>query len=416
MKRNIWILAALVIVAGVAVAGCQALKRATPAASATQQTYTVKRGSLEVSVSSAGSISSRNTADLSFRLAGQVKAVNVKLGDTAKVGDVLMELDTKDLESNIALAQASLNSAEANYRKVAAGPSQDDIKLAKMDLQAAADALQKAQADYDRVSWRPNIGMLPQSSALQQATQAYEKAQITYAQKVKGPSADDLISSQAQVDQAKINLQQAKDKLDQAKLVASVNGTVTAVGAKVGDYVNAGGTAAMVSLVDMTSLEVKVPLAETDVARVASGQQVLITLDALTGVALTGKVTYVPVVATVSQGVVTYPVTVAVDKSAPNVRVGMTASVRIMIDQRENVLLVSNRAVTTSGRQRTVQVLVQGQTTEVPVTLGATNDTTSEAVSGLNEGDVVVLRAAGTSTQSGGRFMGMPIDAGPAGR
>jgi RND family efflux transporter MFP subunit len=416
MRRNLWILAALAVIVGVAVVGCQALRRATPTANATQQTYTVKKGSLEVSVSSAGSISSHNTADLSFRIAGQVKAVNVTLGDTVQAGDVLMELDTKDLESSIASAQASLNSAEANYRKVAAGPSQDDIKLAKMDLQAAADALQKAQADYDRVSWRPNIGMLPQSSALQQATQAYEKAQITYAQKVQGPNADDLISSQAQVDQAKISLQQAQDKLDQATLVASVNGTVTAVGAKVGDYVNAGGTAVMVSLVDMTSLEIRVPLAETDVTRVAPGQQVLIALDALTGVALTGKVTYVPVVATVSQGVVTYPVTVAVDKSAPNVRVGMTASVRIMIDQRENVLLVSNRAVTTSGRQRTVQVLVQGQTTEVPVTLGATNDTTSEVVSGLNEGDVVVLRAAGTSTQSGSRFIGMPIDAGPAGR
>jgi multidrug resistance efflux pump len=108
----------------------------------------------------------------------------------------------------------------------------------------------------------------------------------------------------------------------------------------------------MVSLVDLTALEIKASLSETDVARVASGQQVQITLDALTGVVLTGTVTYVPVVATISQGVVNYPVTIEVDKSDPAVRVGMTASVRIMIDQRDNVLLVSNRAVSTSGRQR----------------------------------------------------------------
>jgi HlyD family secretion protein len=174
------------------------VQRTTSTGSTAPQTYTVKRGTLVVSVSSAGSVSSRHTADPIFRLAGQVKTVNVRLGDLAKASDVLMELDTKDLESSIASAQVSLNSAEANYRKAAAGPSQEDIQLAKLDLQAAADALHKAQADYDKVSWRPNIGMLPQSTNLEQATKDYEKAQITYSTRVKGPTADDLALAQAQ--------------------------------------------------------------------------------------------------------------------------------------------------------------------------------------------------------------------------
>lgn len=413
MRKISWKAGLIVALVILALVGCQALKRSsTSATKTTQQTYTVKKGQLLVSVSGAGSVSSENTADLNFRTAGTIKTVNVKLGDTIKSGDVLMELDTKDLEASIASAQASLDSTQASYRKVAAGPTSDTIKLAKLDLQAAAEALQKAQAAYDQVSWRPNISMLPQSSALEQATEDYAKAQITYNQIVAGPTADDLVVAQAQVDQAKITLQQAKDKLDQAKLIAPIDGTVTSVNAKVGNYVASGSTVAMISLVDMKALQVKVPLAETDVANVVPGQQVAITLDALPSVALTGTVTYVPVVATVSQSVVSYPVTVVIEKPTTSVRVGMTASVRITIEQRDNVLLIPNRAVITSGKQRTAQVLVQGQTTEVPVTLGATNDTTSEVLSGLNEGDVVVLRSTSSSTATQGSssiMFGAPV-------
>jgi RND family efflux transporter MFP subunit len=403
MKRVVTILVVVALVAAGGYVGYRMLSRPAATSNSAAQTATVKKGPLIVTISSAGSISAHSSGDVSFRVSGQIKTIHVKLGDTVKAAQALAELDDSDLQLSVSAAENSLLSAQASYRKLVAGLLPEERKLAELDLQASADALKKAQDEYDKVSWRPNIGMLPQSTNLQQATKDYEKAKLTYAQKVRGATGDDLAIAQAQVNQAQGSLTQAKQKLDQAKLIAPFGGTVTSVNLTPGQYVTAN--AAVVTLVDLTGLEIKVPLPETDVPRVAAGQSVAVTLDALPGVTLNGKVTWVPPVATISQGVVNYPVTIEIAQPDPAVRVGMTASVSIVVERRDSVLMVPNRAVRTSGRQRSVEVLVDGQPTEVPVTLGVSNDSYTEVASGLMEGDVVVLRTTTTSSQ--GRLGGM---------
>jgi hypothetical protein len=87
----------------------------------------------------------------------------------------------------------------------------------------------------------------------------------------------------------------------------------------------------------------------------------------------------------------------------------MTASVQIVVERRDDVLLVPNRAIRTQGRQRIVQVLFEGQVIEVPVTVGLSNESQSEVTGqGLREGDEVVINAAtATGTQAGpGRVFG----------
>jgi len=413
MKRAVTILVVVALVAAGGYVGYRMLSKPAATSNSAAQTATVKKGPLIVTISSAGSISAHSSGDVTFRVSGQIKAVHVKLGDTVKAGQALAELDDSDLQLSVSAAENSLLSAQASYRKLVAGLLPEERKLAELDLQASADALKKAQDEYDKVSWRPNIGMLPQSTNLQQATKDYEKAKLTYAQKSRGATADDLAIAQAQVNQAQGSLTQAKQKLDQAKLIAPFGGTVTSVNLTPGQYVTAN--AAVVTLVDLTGLEIKVPLPETDVPRVAAGQSVAVTLDALPGVTLNGKVTWVPPVATISQGVVNYPVTIEIAQPDPAVRVGMTASVSIVVERRDSVLMVPNRAVRTSGRQRSVEVLVDGQPTEVPVTLGVSNDSYTEVASGLKEGDVVVLRTTTTSSQGQlggvGRMFGggMPV-------
>ena len=80
----------------------------------------------------------------------------------------------------------------------------------------------------------------------------------------------------------------------------------------------------------------------------------------------------------------------------------MTANVTIVVEQRDNILLVPNRAVKTTGKQKIVTVLKDGKPTPVTVTLGMSNDTQSEVTSGLNEGDVVVVPQTTTTTSGGG--------------
>jgi hypothetical protein len=101
-------------------------------------------------------------------------------------------------------------------------------------------------------------------------------------------------------------------------------------------------------------------------------------------------------------------VTIALDQTDKQIRPGMTANVTVVVEQRDNILLVPNRAVRASGKQKIVNVLLDGKSTPVNVTLGMSGDTQSEVVSGLNEGDVVVVQQTTTTTSQGGGGFGGP--------
>jgi hypothetical protein len=141
------------------------------------------------------------------------------------------------------------------------------------------------------------------------------------------------------------------------------------------------------------------------------GQPAQATFDALPNQTFPASVVQVAYVGTVTQGVVNYPVTIALDQpgasaSLSEIRPGMSANVSIVVEQRDNILLVPNRAVKTSGKQKTVTVLKDGKSTPVTVTLGMSGDTQSEVTSGLNEGDVVEVQQTTTTTSGGGGFGG----------
>jgi multidrug efflux pump subunit AcrA (membrane-fusion protein) len=136
-----------------------------------------------------------------------------------------------------------------------------------------------------------------------------------------------------------------------------------------------------------------------------------ITLDALSDVTLEGTVSKIAPAGTVSSGVVNYPVTVALTKSADGVKTGMTANLEIVTDERQNVLTVPNKALKTvpSGKQKVVTLLRNGQQVQVPVQVGMASDTATEITGGLNEGDVVVVSGATTTSTTTGGGIGGPV-------
>jgi multidrug efflux pump subunit AcrA (membrane-fusion protein) len=115
---------------------------------------------------------------------------------------------------------------------------------------------------------------------------------------------------------------------------------------------------------------------------------------------------------TLSSGVVNYPVTVSLTGAAEGVKTGMTANLDIIVDERENVLTVPNRAVKTVNKQKVVTLLRNGQQVPVPVEVGMSSDTATEIIGGVNEGDVVVVSTTTASSTSAGGSMGGPMMAG----
>jgi len=415
-------------------------------------TVLVRRGTLIATVSSTGAISPLREAQLAFSTTGSLVKLNVKQGDPVKASQVLASLDTRELELQLAQAEASLSAAQAKLDQlnspapadvVAAQasvasaeaalaqlktPNPNDVAMAKSDLDKAAAALSRAQSDYDRIggATNPYIGMLPQSLALQQATSDYQKAQAAFNIKftptdsqlkqaqanleqarsqlarLTTPNPNDLKSAQANVDQARASRDLAKTRLDYAIIKAPFDGIVTHIDADLGSTMTAGRV--LLGIADPSELRVKVNIDETDIAKIQVGQDVTIRLDAYPDANIAAQVTEVAAMATSVQGVVNYVVTITLKPGNVPVKIGMTADTNIVVAKKDNILLVPNEAVRAASKKRYVTIPKdQNQTQEIEIQLGMSNDVDTEVISGLTEGQLVVISLA-QQLPTGGPF------------
>ena len=371
-----------------------------------KQTAVVKRGSLQITVEGTGNIATAREASLTFSSSGKVEEMLVKQGDRVKAGQPLARQDASILKLKVAQAEASLQSAQAHledlmaqpsaedmasaeaayynaleqYNRLINSPTEEEMTIAKIALEKAESALQKAQSAYDRVAYRPNIAMLPQAQNLQNATLDYEKAQAQYKQAIEkpsaeeiaaakanlekakahletvksGPSTEDVTAKQTSVKQAEASLEIAKQNLENATLKAPFDGTVVEVNVEPGEYV--GANKVVVVLDDLDRLQATLYIDETDVGQVAVGQKVVVTLDAFPDAELTGKVSEIAIEPHVQSGVVLYPVTVDLDNPPVPVRPGMTCDGQIIAQSKENVLLVPLKALHSFGNRTIVFV------------------------------------------------------------
>ena len=466
--------AIVVLLAGaMALSSCN--NAATTATDANARSATLGSGSLTATVSATGNIQAESDVKLSFQQPGMVAEVSVKVGDTVQKGDVLAKLDTTDLElafsqaqasvlqaqtaiknaeqqvlvatagysrtvngarpADVSAARAALASAGANYNKVKAGPTDEDLASADANLKNAEVSLRNAQSAYDRAnSQNPAaIGASPAAVQLEQATNNYNAAKANYDKAAKGADAAqlsaaqtqiqnaraqldkvvrpaqqfDIDQAQAQIEQAKLQVQnaqtqlklaeiqvkQAQRRLDQAVVKAPIDGMVSLVNTKVGETVS---TQPVLGVVDLSQYHIDITVDEIDVAKVKLNQEVNITLDSLPGVDVAGQIDRIAPTATTVNGVVSYNVRVLLSKTDAPLKTGMTANASIILEKRENVLLAPNWAVRrdkTSGKS--FLTLQSGdKTEEIEVKTGLRNDTFSELLSGAQAGQVVVAPKA----------------------
>ena len=221
-----------------------------------------------------------------------------------------------------------------------------------------------------------------------------DDAQRQYDEVKNGIAAQDLAAAQAAVDAAQATV-------NEINLSAPISGTVTEVDTPAGSIVSSGTVGARID--DLSSYYVDMVVSEVDINKIQLGQPAQLTFVAVPNKTYNGKVTAIGTVGTSTQGVVNFPVTVQITDADSSVKPGMSALVSIQIASDSNVLLVPNQAVHTTGNQQTVTVLYQGQLIPVPVTVGISNNTTTEITGGkLQEGDAVVLNSTtGSQTTSG---------------
>jgi HlyD family secretion protein len=204
----------------------------------------------------------------------------------------------------------------------------------------------------------------------------------------------DLANSQTSIDNAAAAVETAQNNLTNAVVTAPTAGVVASVASQVGE------TAAnpFMVLANTTSLVLHGTLGESDVAKVKLGLVANVAVDAVgTGTRMTGRVTSLDPVATIQQGVPVYGVDITIDIANAAVKAGMTGTATVIIASRQNVLTVPNLAVRTTAGRRYLQIFKDGETVDTDVVFGIANDTTTEVVSGVGEGELAVLPAARTT-------------------
>ena len=201
----------------------------------------------------------------------------------------------------------------------------------------------------------------------------------------------DLASSQASVDNAASAVDTAQNNLTNATVLAPTAGVVASIASQVGE------TAAnpFMVLANTTALVLHGTIGESDVAKVKLGLVANVAVDAVTAAGrMTGRVTSLDPLATIQSGVPVYGIDVTIDLPNTQVKPGMTGTATVIIASKQGVLTVPNLAIRTTAGRRYLQVLKDGETVDTDVVFGIANDTTTEVVSGVAEGDLVVLPAA----------------------
>jgi multidrug efflux pump subunit AcrA (membrane-fusion protein) len=201
----------------------------------------------------------------------------------------------------------------------------------------------------------------------------------------------DLASSQASVDNAASAVDTAQNNLANATVTAPSAGVVASIASQVGE------TAAnpFMVLANTTALVLHGTIGESDVAKVKLGLVANVTVDAVNAAGkMTGRVTSLDPLATIQSGVPVYGIDVTIDLPNSQVKPGMTGTATVIVASRQGVLTVPNLAIRTTGTRRYLQVLKDGEAVDVDATFGIANDTTTEVLTGVAEGDLVVLPAA----------------------
>lgn len=219
--------------------------------------------------------------NLNTKIAGNVEQVLVSEGDEVKAGDLLMTIDSSNLEAKKTQAQGALEAAQAQAEKAANGARSQEVAQAK----AAYDYAEKT---YDRVKELYDQGAVS-GNTYDQTLAQYTAAKETYDMAAAGARSEDKMAANALVTQAQGALAEVNSYLEDCKIKAPTDGKVTAVNAEAGELVSTG-----MPLATLTSSErpwVEVNVKETELSLVHEGAQVKVTLPAYPEQEFTGTVT-----------------------------------------------------------------------------------------------------------------------------
>lgn len=244
------------------------------------------------------------------------------------------------------------------------------------------------------------------NNSIRTSHDAVTNAERTIAEKTQsladlksGPDSLDLESQEISIQQKKNSLTDARENLLDYYIRAPFAGTIADLSVKVGDTVSQSSVVATVITSQMVA---EIPLNEVDIASVKLQQKATLTFDAISDLGITGEVAEIDAIGTESQGVVSYNVKIVFDAQDERVKPGMSVSVAIITDMKQDVIVVSNSAVKQKGGLKYVEIFSGEDKAPIQTEIqtGLSNDTMTEITDGLKDGDKIVLQTISSDSSS----------------
>ena len=426
MKILLWLVVLLVIGGGAAAYFVYRHNLALAAEAPKVQTAKDERGMIKLSVLATGSIASNLDVDIKCKSSGEVIKLPYDISNPVKKGDLLMELDPIEQQRAKDLIDASLASVTANLNGAKA-----TLKVAEMQLETdrgrADAAVKSAQAALSRIKQkvaRLKIALDAHAATQEEYDQAttdvttaeatLDLANVQMVDLKREESAlevkrQDIKLDEAQVRSTEMNLEIAQQHLDECKVYAPMDAVVSTRTVQIGNIIasaisNVGGGSTVMTISDLSHIFSLANVDESDIGKVRVGQNVNVTADAFPGKKFQGKVTRIATAGLNVSNVVTFQVQIEIlDPKKALLKPLMTTNVEIIAAEKDDALIVVNEAV--SHKKGKALVTIQkadGTTEERPVETGINDGDRSELISGVAEGDELVMRPAGSSKWAGG--------------
>lgn len=356
-------------------------------------TDTVKKGTIERKVTCIGSFVSVSQSDMYFKYrGGRLKSINVRTGDKVKPGDVIAELDTDNLESDIRQQELAVKKAQINYDRLKSDMDNDkeptDVTIAKLQLNDLQRQYDKIDAALPTLAPGMRIQDLFPGVDVDNLKSQIEQKKLSIMKSVESYQRD-LDNAGLSVETEKLKLQDLNLELQKSKLISDIVGVVVYVDGKI----NQGDTIAAYKLLARVADPTQIQLQYSDATKTSDFRLGMKVDVKVASKMYQGEVVMTPANAPPEADETTKKsIRIQVADLPPTVEIGNSGDISLTLEKRENVLIVPRNAVKFFSGKKYLQILEDGVKKERDVETGIETVTDVEIIRGVKEGDKIIIR------------------------
>ncbi len=392
-RRWIWISVIALVLIAVIAGGAVALKPSKEIDPS--KLAAVEKGDIARSVVATGKIQPLFKVEVKSKASGIVKKLYVDYGERVKVGQLLCELDKEELQARVREARATLQATQAAQESAKAALERNQVEAEGPDVPFMKKNMERAQQLYK--------DELVAKSAVEDAEKLYQMAlnRQTSALRSVALARAELSRSGAQVAQAQAALDRAETDLLNSTIVSPMDGLILSRDVQVGDavssiLVNGSQATLIMTLGDVSEVYVLGKVDEADIGKVYLDQAARIVVESFKDKKFNGKVTKISPLGKEKDNVTTFEVRVSILNPGGELKSNMSANAEIILEEKKGVLLIPESAVIyDKDRKASIEIpdpKAEKGRAKKDVKLGISNGVKTELVSGLNEGQKVVLQ------------------------